>query len=243
MEDWKNKKFLLDCIENPHRKSTEYFHNGTWFVLEESLTELFKKLKNPKIESQKKRKICVSCKEKEFDVLSYEVERWDDCTKYSTRDSILILNSTKFFLNYFELEFPFGLKKEKEILKRIEDNVPTAMKEKAEYYEFQSECVDFLRDLRSKKNIKMNGYFVTCSEHTKDKFLEGILKKFVEGTLKTGPDSLLYPFLGNDALGSPSGLCFFIEDNYKANEIKSKVISKKSLIESLRRKKYLTDLN
>ena len=232
--DWKTKMFLLHCHESGPRKRTEFFHHGEWFVHKDGLTEIMQIMSKPKIEEKKeKRKICLLCPEQEFDVLSHEVERWEDFNRYYERESLLVIPSVDYYMHYYEVKIPFSARKEKAIIENIEKNVPPSIYERAEYYQDQ---IDELRELK-RGNRRRGGHFLLCPRHSNEAGIKKALQDMIEITynwqrefLKTDRKYFHLDFPTDDE---------FLKMHYALEEISIEVKASEKLEEMIRKYAYL----
>ncbi len=178
--DWQTKMFLLNCHESGHKKRSESFHNGAWFIYQGGLIEIMKKMSKPQMEERKeKRKICLLCAEQEFDVISHEVRHYHDYEAYYQRECRLIIPSVDYDVLYYEARIPFSAAKERAIIARIEENVPASIYERAGYYRDQTEELKKLLNGRR----KCNGHLLLCPRHSNEEGAARALKKMVEVSL------------------------------------------------------------
>lgn len=175
---WTECAWLLSCHEWAHsNKKNRYFHNGTWFIHRDALTAILKKTTNARIEKEKEsRHVCILCKPKEFKVLSYDVQCYEDYTPYTDRERVLITDDLDYFLYHYSLTAPFGKRKEKELLARIEAGAPAGIRDRAEYFQHHADALELLK----KYDRRTFGRFLLCHQHNNARSIQKVLKTIKE---------------------------------------------------------------
>lgn len=232
---WQKRRFLLNPIECPHKKVSEHFHNGSWYVWEEYLSRIMARLDAGRIEENPaKRSLCLLCGEKDFRVLSYRVERYEEYTPYEARESALILPSLDFFVHYFEFKLIFAADKKKAVFESIENKAPRNIRHRSGYYESQLKCFDFLK--AGNGRLIANGHFTVCAEHNTPPDLDEILRRITGIALGEKHGFHFYPWLGNEIISVPDGLDNFMKTHFSRAEIETRVISGQNLVQALDKK-------
>ncbi|OGF25126.1 hypothetical protein A2303_02120 [Candidatus Falkowbacteria bacterium RIFOXYB2_FULL_47_14] len=241
--DHKMSRLLINSLECPHKKAKEHFHNGRWFVLEENLPPIMAGIAEPKIEEELAwARLCLLCEERRFGVLSFQVERFEEYTRYLTRESVLILPTADYFIRYFEFRVPWDKDKERRVFESIENNAPRNIRERSKYYESELACFDFLK--RGGSRLVVNGHFTVCAEHNTADHLDEISRRIVGTVFGEKHGFHFYPWLGNEIINVPDGLDDFLKTHFTGAEIETRIISGQSLVNALDKKNiFLSDFH
>ncbi|MFH0892412.1 MAG: hypothetical protein V1867_06565 [Candidatus Falkowbacteria bacterium] len=235
VRDHKTSRLLINSIECPHKKAKEHYHNGNWFVLEENLPRVMAEISGSKIEEEPaEARLCLLCGEKHFKVFSFPVERFEEYTRYLTRESVLILPTPDYFIHYFEFRVPWDKDKERKVFENIESNAPRNIRERSEYYESELACFDFLK--RSGSRLVVNGHFTVCAEHNTPGHLNEISRQIAGTAFGEKHGFNFYPWLGNEVIDTPDGMDDFLQKHFSREEADIRIISGQSLVNALDKK-------